>query len=221
MATVTLTALDVITAVLESVTRAVRETAPIAVGVQSKVYGAVVSVPTSVAPAKKSTLVTVAAPTALAVAVSVTGVPRVAPEPAAGAVSAMLGAVTLTFTITDVIETPFESVTRAVRAVMPAAVGVQFTVKGADNAVPILVVPARKSTRLTMAPPLATAVAVSAVVVPSATDVPLVGTVMATVGAAAATVTLEAAEVAVVPFESVIFAVRETPPVAVGVQSKV
>ena len=32
-----LTALDVITAVLESVTRAVRETAPIAVGVQSKV----------------------------------------------------------------------------------------------------------------------------------------------------------------------------------------
>ena len=179
------------------------------------------AVPTSVAPAKKSTFVTVAEPTALAVAVSATGDPRVAPEPAVGAVSATLGAVTLTFAITDVIDTPFESVTRAVSAVIPAAVGVQFTVKGVVNAVPILVVPARKSTRLTMAPPLATAVAVSAVVVPSATDVPLVGTVMATVGAAAATVTLEAEEVAVVPFESVIFVVRETTPVAVGVQSKV
>ena len=38
-----------------------------------------------------------------------------------------VGAVTLTLTMVDVIVVPFESVTFAVRAVIPEAVGVQLT----------------------------------------------------------------------------------------------
>ena len=85
---------------------------------------------------------------------------------------------------------------------------------------PIVVVPARKSTRLTVAPPLPAAVAVRVALVPRAIAVPLVGLVIATVGTAAATVTETADEVTVVPLESVTRAVSETVPVLVGVQSK-
>ena len=78
-------------------------------------------------------------------------------------------------------------------------------------------VPARKSTRVTLAPTLAVAVAERAVEEPSDISVPLVGPVRETVGADAATVTLTAVEVTAAPFESVTFAVRETAPLADGV----
>ena len=82
------------------------------------------AVPTSVAPAKKSTFVTVAGATELAVAVRATATPKVTPAPDVGAVSATLGTVTVTFTLADVTVVPLESVTRAVSAVTPEAVGV-------------------------------------------------------------------------------------------------
>ena len=53
--TVTLTTAEVAVALFESVTRAVSDTVATAVGVHVAVYGALVAVPTSVAPAKKST----------------------------------------------------------------------------------------------------------------------------------------------------------------------
>ena len=84
-----------------------------------------VAVPTSVAPAKKSTLVTVAVPTALALATSAVAVPSVTDVPATGLVSVTVGAVTLTLTTDDVTWVLLESVTRAVSAVMPDAAGVQ------------------------------------------------------------------------------------------------
>jgi hypothetical protein len=70
----------------------------------------------------------VAGATALAVAETVVAVPRATVEPATGAVNATLGAVILTFTITEVALAPLESVTFAVNAVTPAAVGTQLTV---------------------------------------------------------------------------------------------
>ena len=130
-ATVTLTAVEVTTAPFESVTRAVSEAAPVAVGVHVTELldpeAGVLTVFTRVVPAKNSTLASVAAPTELAVAVSVTGVFTVTVDPAVGAVSATLGAVTLTLTIVDVTTVPLESVTLAVSAVIPEADGVQLT----------------------------------------------------------------------------------------------
>ena len=130
--TVTLTAAEVVTAELRSVTRAVREKGPAVVGVQLTVdatpEAGALTVPTSVVPTKKSTLATVV-PTLAAVAVRGIGVTigRVKIVPAVGAVRVTVGAVTMTFTIADVTAVPLESVTRAVSAVMPAAVGVQLT----------------------------------------------------------------------------------------------
>lgn len=172
-------------------------------------------------PAKNSTLATVAGATGVAVALSDTTVPEVTDAPALGAVSATVGAVTLTLTIADVTVVPAESVTRAVRAKIPDVAGDQVTVNGALNAVPMEVVPARKSTRLTDNPPVAAAAAVMVALVPSGILVPFDGLVIDTVGSAAATVTLAADDVAVLPFESVTRAVREKVPVVVGVQSKV
>ena len=130
VATVTATAAEVMTAVLESVTRAVSDTAPVAVGVQLTVEVApdtgLLTVPTSVAPAKKSTLEIVPL-AAVATALRETADPSVAPEPPAGAVSATVGAVTLTLTVEEVTIVPLESVTLAVSAVIPEAVGVQLT----------------------------------------------------------------------------------------------
>ena len=85
---------------------------------------------------------------------------------------------------------------------------------------PTVVVPARKSTRATVAVPTAAALAVISVAAPSATLAPATGAVNATVGTPAATVTLTADDVIVVPLDSVTRAVNETVPVAVGVQSK-
>ena len=84
--------------------------------------------PTRAVPAKKSTLVIVAGATGVAVAVSAVIAPRVTPAPAVGLVRTTLGAVTFTLTTEEVTAVPFESVTRAVRAVIPEAVGVQLTV---------------------------------------------------------------------------------------------
>jgi hypothetical protein len=135
-----------------------------------------------------------------------------------GAVSATLGTVTVTFTLADVTVVPLESVTRAVSAVTPATVGVHVVENGAVNDVPTMVAPTRKSTRVTVAPPLAVAVAVSEGVVPRATEAPLAWLVSAIVGTEVATVTLTAVDVAVAVLLSVTRAVRETEPVAVGVQ---
>ena len=84
--------------------------------------------PTSVAPAKKSTFVTVAGPVALAVAERATGLPNTTAVPAVGDVSATEGPVTLTFAINEVAVAANESVTRAVSETLPVAVGVQLTV---------------------------------------------------------------------------------------------
>jgi hypothetical protein len=83
-----------------------------------------------------------------------------------------------------------------------------------------VVAPTRKSTRATVAPPLAAAVAVSVVAAPSTTVAPTAGAVSAMVGTAVVTVTLTADEVAVAPVESVTRAVRDAAPVAVGVHDK-
>ena len=127
--TVTLTAAEVVTAELPSVTRAVREKGPAVVGVQLTVdatpEAGALTVPTSVVPAKKSTLATVV-PTLAAVAVRAIGVTigRVKIAPAVGAVRMTVGAVTFTLTMAEVTAVPLESVTRAVNAATPEAVGV-------------------------------------------------------------------------------------------------
>ena len=117
---------------------------------------------------------------------------------------------------------PLESVTRAVSDAIPAAVGVQekLYVEPAvgAKAVPTTVVPERKSTRATVVPLLATAVALTVAAVPSVSDEPLVGAVSETVGTPAATVTLTVEEVMAAPLESVTRAVSAAAPVAVGVQ---
>jgi hypothetical protein len=118
-------------------------------------------------------------------------------------------AVTLTFTAVDVTTVPLVSVTFAVNAVTPDAVGVQLTVYGDVSAVPMTVVPARKSTRLTVAPLPAAAVAVSVLLVPSAMTAPLDGADRLTVGTELATVTATADDVTAAPLESVTRAVIE------------
>ena len=84
-----------------------------------------------------------------------------------------------------------------------------------------MVEPTRKSTRVTVAPPKAAALAVSVGDVPSATEAPLAWLAMVIVGTDVATVTLTAAEVTVVPVESVTRAVRVTAPAFVGVHATV
>ena len=83
---------------------------------------------------------------------------------------------------------------------------------------PMTVVPTRKSTRLTVAPPIAVAVAVIVVGEPTATDAPLVGAVIATAVSELATVTVAVFEVVVTPLLSVTFADSTNEPVDVGVQ---
>ena len=225
VATVTATAVEVMTAVLESVTRAVNDTAPVAVGVQLKVAVTLaagvagVKVPRNAAPAKKSTLETVPL-AALAVALRGTWVPSVTVVPAVGVVRATLGPVTETLTMLEVAEAPVESVTLAVSAVMPAAVGVQVVENGGVSTVPTTEDPTRKSTFVTVAVPAVVRVAVKIVVVPSAIGAPFVGaaSTAANVPGAAATFTLTAPDVTIVPFESVTRAVKAAVPAAAGVQ---
>jgi hypothetical protein len=164
-------------------------------------------------------LATVAVPEALAVAVRATATPNVAPAPAVGAVSATTGAaVTVTLIVADVTVVPFESVTRAVSAVTPEAVGVHVVEWGAVSEDPTTVEPTRKSTRVTVTPAAAVAVAVSVGDVPRATEAPFTWLVRTIVGTEVATVTLTADEVVAAVLLSVTRAVSDTAPLAVGVQ---
>ena len=149
---------------------------------------------------------------------SVTGVAKPAVEPEVGLVIATLGAVTFTFTIPEVTTVPTESVTRAVRATMPAAEGVQATEYGALRAVPTTTVPARNSTFATERPAAALALAVSVVEAPTPTPAPLTGVVKLTEGAKAETVTLTPGEVTLNPLLSTTRAVRVTAPTGEAVQ---
>ncbi len=60
----------------------------------------------------------------MAFAVTKKAAPKATPAPEVGVESETVGAVTMTFAIADVTAVPFESVTRAVSAVTPEAVGV-------------------------------------------------------------------------------------------------
>ncbi len=77
----------------------------------------------------------------------------------------------------------------------------------------------KKSTRVTLAPPLAVAVAVSATGVPTTNEVPVVGLVNSATGGTLVDVRLTTDEIAVAPFESVTLAVSEMLPGEVGVQT--
>jgi hypothetical protein len=125
---------------------------------------------------------------------------------------------TLTLSVVEVAVVPFESVTRADSANIPDAVGVQVAVYGAVSAVPTTVVPTKKSTLLTVAPPTALAVALIEVPLPNAMLVPLVGEVITTVGVVDATTTLTAEDMTVAELESVTRAVNTKEPLVVGVQ---
>ena len=86
------------------------------------------TVPTIVVPTRNWTCDTVAPAPGAAVAVRVTLLPAVTTAPVNGAVSDIVGtaaATTFTLTIDEARAVPFESVTRAVSDVIPAAVGVQ------------------------------------------------------------------------------------------------
>ena len=86
------------------------------------------AVPTSVAPAKKSTFVIVPEVPGVALADNVVATPMATVDPATGAVRATVGAEgTMTLTTAEVAVAPAESVTRAVSAVTPEAVGVHVT----------------------------------------------------------------------------------------------
>lgn len=76
----------------------------------------------------------------------------------------------------------------------------------------------RKSTRPTVAPLVAVAVAVTLTDTPRGRVSPAAGAVIETVGTVLATVAETANEVTTAEFESVTRAVSETAPVAVGVQ---
>jgi hypothetical protein len=159
----------------------------------------------------------------LAVAVIVTGAgePRTVEAAVAGDVRATVGKVVdVTTTVIAALVTvvPLASVTRAVSVVTPATVGVHVVENGAVSEVPTMVVPTRKSTRVTVTPPRAEAVAVNGVAVPNAIATPLAWLVRATVGTEAATVTLTGVDVVAAPLESVTLAVSEAGPFAVGVQ---
>lgn len=152
-------------------------------------------------------------------AVNVTGTPRITVEPLLGAARDTTGAVTVKLTGVEFTTEPLESVTLAVIVTTPEVAGVHETAKGAFSAVPITVFPERKSTRLTVAPAGATALAVRDAVFPRATTPPLTGAVTETVGSALdPTVTPTAADITVAEFESVTLAVRFTAPVVLGVQ---
>lgn len=223
-ATTTLTEGDITVAEFESVTRAVTTNEPAVAGVHEAEYGVVSAEPTSTGlvvafegATKKSTRETVAGDVAKAAAVSETAEPITTVEPAEGEVTEIVGAVTFTFTALEVTTAPVESVTRAVRATTPEADGDQVMEYGAVKVVPMTAVPARNSTRVTVAAPGAVAVAVRLTEVPSATELPVVGAVRVMVGADdTGTTTFTTDEVTVVPLESVTRAVRAKTPDAEG-----
>jgi hypothetical protein len=125
--TVTVTGFDVVVVPAESVARAVKATlaGPVALGVQLTEYGGVELVPILVVPAKNSTEAILRPVPAVALAVTLTAVPA-GTEPV-GAVIATVGAAT-TVVLTagdDVAVVRLLSVTRAVSANVPTALGRQ------------------------------------------------------------------------------------------------
>lgn len=128
---VTVTIAEVVEALFESITRAVILKFPALPGTHVTEYGAVVSVPTIVVPARNCTCAIAAPAPGVAVADRVTFEPIVTTAPAAGPVTLTVGAAgeaTDTATTEEVEVAPFESVTRAVSETEPAAAGVQLTV---------------------------------------------------------------------------------------------
>jgi hypothetical protein len=103
-----------------------------------------------------------------------------------------------------------ESVARAVSATVPALLGVQLMVKGLEVTVPMSVAPARKSTLVMVAVPLAATFAVIGTVEFNPTTAPALGLKIETVGAPGATVTETVGEVEVMPAESRTCAVSAT-----------
>jgi hypothetical protein len=127
---------------------------------------------------------------------------------------------TVTKTGLEVACTPAESVTLADNEVTAAVAGVHETEYGAAREVPTIVPPARKSTRVTVWPTLAEAVATRVLALPTAIDAPATGEVRATLAEEGATVTLRADEDTTAVFKSTTRALREKVPPVVGTQSK-
>ena len=172
-------------------------------------------------PVRNCTCVTVAPAPAVAVAESVTVAPTVTTAPLVGAVMVAVGVLALMVTLTadEVTAAPLVSVTLAVSEAAPAVVGGQLNETELDAGlftVPTTALPERNSTLLTVAGLTAVAVAVSVVAEFVSSVAPAEGAVSETLGAV--TLTLTIVEVAVVPLESVTFAVSAMMPEADGVQ---
>jgi hypothetical protein len=142
-------------------------------------------------------LAIVAGLTAVAAAVIGTTAPKATPAPVEGLVRLTEGTVIVTRTAVEVAVKLFESVTRAVRLAEPAVAGVQLNEYGAVNDDPSTVVPERKSTRLTVAPEGAVALAVRLTAAPKPREEALAGLVSETVVSVLVTVTSTSGEVAV------------------------
>jgi hypothetical protein len=137
--------------------------------------------------------------TGVALAVSVTAEPTLALEPLEGAVKDTAVGVTAVTTIpVDVTVVPVESITLAVSVKFPADDGVQVTVYGELETVPIIVVPPTRNCTCATVTPLS--VAGTAVIVtdePTFTTEPTVGAVIEIVVAACAIPTASNANAAV------------------------
>ena len=127
----TFTAGDVAIAPFESVTRALKAKVPDTTGTQLADSDALSDVETTVVPTRNSSFATVPAG-AVAVAEITVEVPSTILVPEVGAVTVAVGTLALgdaaTFTLIadEVTAVPLESVTRAVKATVPAAAGVQL-----------------------------------------------------------------------------------------------
>lgn len=126
-ATVTFTTDDVAVVPFESVARAVNAVTPVADGVHEMEYGELTAVPTTVEPAKKSTLAIVGPPATEAVAVNVVAAPTETVDPLLGAVRDTVGVTetTVTLTLADAAVAPVESVTLVNKLNVPVAEGTQ------------------------------------------------------------------------------------------------
>jgi len=192
--TVTDTAVDVATALLESVALAFKLKTPSVDGVQLAAYGLVVSVPSKVAPLKNSTLLIVRPELAVAFAVTFATVLTITFALAAGAVIVTVGgagaAITVTDTAVEVVAALVESVALAVKETAPVAVGVHVKAYGLLVSVPNKVAPEKNSTLLMVRPELAAAFAVTFAAVLTANCALAAGAVSNTVGGAGAAITV-------------------------------
>lgn len=213
--TVTLIGAETVVAPPLSVALAVRVYAVALAGTfgSVKVYGAVVSVPTTTPLRKNSTIVTVPGAVSLAFAVIRMLAGAVKVVLFAGAVMLTVGGAllpTVTLTAADVVTADWLSVALAVKLWVPAVALASVAVYGdVVSAAPIGVVPSKNCTFATEPGAASLAVAVIAMFAPTAKVAPFAGVVMLTVGGALfATVTVTAAEVVVAPWLSVALAVK-------------